>query len=86
MRLEHFLEDKAPSPSQVFIRKDKIRTVADAIESLPVEQRQVIVLRYWEGKSMQEIAELLGKSTSAVAGLRHRAMKVLRKILETDMT
>jgi len=86
MQLDCFLADKAPSPSQAFIRKDKIRIIADAIESLPTEQRQVVVLRYWEGKSMQEIAASLDKSTSAVAGLRHRAMKVLRKILEADMT
>jgi len=86
MQLECFLTDKEPSPSQAFIRKDKIRIIADAIEGLPLEQRQVIVLRYWEGKSMLEIAILLDKSISAVAALRHRAMKVLRRILEADMT
>jgi len=84
MRIESFLADKEPSPSQALVRKDRLRIVAAAIESLPDEQRQVVVLRYWEGKSMQEIADLLNKSTSAIAGLRHRAMKELRKILETE--
>ncbi len=84
MRIECFLTDKEPSPSQALVRKDRLRIVAAAIESLPEDQRQVVVLRYWEEKSMQEIAELLDKSTYAVAGLRYRAMKELRKILKTE--
>lgn len=86
MRLESLLADKEPSPSQALVRKDQLRTVAAAIEILPDDQRQVLILRYWEGKSMQEIAEILSKSKVAVAGLRHRAMKKLRRLLETDVT
>ena len=61
-----------------------MRIVAAAIESLPEEQSQVLVLRYWEGKSNQEIADLVGKSTGAVYGLLHRAKSKLRKLLEDD--
>ena len=35
-----------------------------ALESLPIEQREVIVLRLWGGQSFQQIAELIGRSTS----------------------
>src|SRR4051812_8935606 len=31
---------------------------------LPIEDREVIVLRIWGGRSFDEIAELIGKSTS----------------------
>jgi len=35
-----------------------------ALELLPIEQREAIVLRLWSGRSFEEIAELIGKSTS----------------------
>jgi len=84
MRIESFLADKEPSPCQALIRKDRLRIVAAAIESLPEEQRQVLVLRYWEGKSTQEIAEVLGKSIGAVYGLLNRAKSKIRKLLDDD--
>lgn len=37
---------------------------AEALELLPIEQREAIVLRLWSGLSFEEIAELIGKSTS----------------------
>jgi len=36
----------------------------EALKSLPIEQREAIVLRLWSGLSFEEIAELTGKSTS----------------------
>jgi RNA polymerase sigma-70 factor (ECF subfamily) len=80
-RLGDFLAANQSSPSQQLARKDRVRTIADAIEGLPDEQRQAIMLRYWEEKSLQEISTSLGKSTSAVAGLLHRATKKLRSSL-----
>ncbi|MCI0332099.1 MAG: RNA polymerase sigma factor [Planctomycetes bacterium] len=35
-----------------------------ALNSLPIAEREVIVLRLWSGLSFQEIGELIGKSTS----------------------
>ena len=83
-RLESLLAGKEATPSQNVMRKDQIRIVAAAIESLPEEQRRIVILRYWEEKSLREISTLLGKSTSAVAGLLHRAMKKLRGLLATE--
>lgn len=39
-------------------------TAVEALETLPIEQREAIVLRLWSGLSFEEIAELTGKSTS----------------------
>jgi RNA polymerase sigma factor (sigma-70 family) len=35
-----------------------------ALEALPIDEREVIVLRLWSGMSFDEIGELIGKSTS----------------------
>lgn len=45
-----------------------------AIARLPDEMREVLVLRRIEGRSSQEVAELLGKSDDAVRKLHSRAL------------
>lgn len=41
------------------------------------------MLKYWQGATLAEIGEQLGKSTEAVAGLIFRGMQKLRgKIME----
>jgi len=50
-------------------------------EKLTPEQRRALILRYWEDQSLAEIAQALGKSQDAVAGLLYRAMKVMRSEL-----
>lgn len=84
MRLEEFLMDSQSGPSQSLARRDRVCVIANAIESLPDEQRQVIMLRFWDGKTLKEVGESLGKSTSSVAGLLHRATKKLRSLLEEE--
>jgi len=85
-RLESFLVGKEASPSQHFAQQDRVRIVAAAIELLPAKQRQVVILRYWEEKSLREISVLLGKSIPAVAGLLSRASKKLRSLLDAENT
>jgi len=41
------------------------------LEELPVEQREVIVLKIWHGYTFEEIGELLDESPNTIAG-RHR--------------
>lgn len=78
LKLGGFLADGGSSPSVRVSRQEQARLVAAAIESLSTDQRQVIILRYWQGLSLNELAEKMDKSTAAVAGLLHRAIKQLR--------
>jgi RNA polymerase sigma factor (sigma-70 family) len=48
------------------------------VERLPESQATAIRLHYLEGMKLSEVAEQLGKSSGAVAGLLHRGMKTLR--------
>lgn len=81
-RLNDFLAVDQSSPSQNLLRQEKIQFVAEAIERLPKDQREVVILRYRNQSSIQELATALGKSTSAIASLLHRANKNLRDVLE----
>jgi RNA polymerase sigma-70 factor (ECF subfamily) len=56
--------------------------VRRAIERLTDEQQQVLILRFYEGLSTQEVADLMGKRNGAVRGLQFRALSALRDLLE----
>jgi RNA polymerase sigma-70 factor (ECF subfamily) len=53
-----------------------------AIPKLTDDQQQVIVLRFVEGLSHAETAQVLGKSEGAVKALQHRGLASLRRILD----
>ncbi|MCW2843018.1 MAG: polymerase, sigma-24 subunit, subfamily [Nocardioides sp.] len=53
-----------------------------ACARLPRRQRAVVVLRYYEGLSYAEVAELLGVAEVTARSQTHRALKTLRTFLE----
>jgi RNA polymerase sigma-70 factor (ECF subfamily) len=52
-----------------------------ALERLPDDRRQVVVLRFVDGLSAREIGAVLGRSEGAVRVLQHRALRDLAEIL-----
>jgi RNA polymerase sigma-70 factor (ECF subfamily) len=64
------------------VAKEMLRgKVRAALLCLPVEQQQVIQLRFMEDWSHEEVANQLGKSIEATRALQHRAMAALRRML-----
>lgn len=57
--------------------------VVAALQSLPVRQREALVLRYYAGLSESEIAEAMKISNGAVKSHASRGMAALRKRLES---
>lgn len=60
---------------------DRGRALRQALEALPEEQREVLVLRHIVGLSPGEIAGTLDKTESSVHGLHHRGRSSLRQSL-----
>ena len=54
-----------------------------ALERLPDDRRQVVVLRFVDGLSAREIGAVLGRSEGAVRVLQHRALRDLAEILDS---
>jgi RNA polymerase sigma-70 factor (ECF subfamily) len=52
-----------------------------AIMQLPADQRQVIVLRFMQDLSHNEVAAAIGKTIEATRALQHRAVSALRLML-----
>lgn len=67
------------TPSQIFDRQQQSAWIAKLIESLPAGQRDAVLLRYFQQLSLDQIAERLQKSKSAVAGLLQRGLDSLRQ-------
>jgi RNA polymerase sigma-70 factor (ECF subfamily) len=57
---------------------DRGQALRQALEDLPEDQREVLVLRHIVGLSPVEIADTLEKSESSVHGLHHRGRRSLR--------
>jgi len=63
------------------MRQETTGQVRSAVETLPPEQRMVVVLRYTEGLSYDEIAEVMGCSAGTIASRLNRVHKVLERRL-----
>jgi len=75
-RLEQWLaHDVNPAAAK---EDDGVLRMVAALARLPEAQREAIILQYWSGLSYSEIAEQLGRSREAVAGLIKRALQQLR--------
>ncbi|MFW0771725.1 RNA polymerase sigma factor [Paenarthrobacter nitroguajacolicus] len=58
--------------------------VRDALERLKSEDREVLLLTYWDGFSSAEVSNLLDVTATAVRMRLHRARKELGRLLRTD--
>jgi RNA polymerase sigma-70 factor (sigma-E family) len=58
--------------------------VHEALLQLPLRQRAAVVLRFYEDRSEQQTADLLGVSPGTVKTHVHRALEQLRTLLEED--
>jgi len=66
-------------PAQQLEQKEALEKVKVQIDLLPMNQRTVLELRELQGKSYQEIAEVLDMDISLVKVSLHRARKKLRE-------
>lgn len=56
-------------------------TLLETLETLVPEQRQVIILRFLVGLSLQETADVMERTLSAVKATQHRGLKIMRATL-----
>jgi RNA polymerase sigma-70 factor (ECF subfamily) len=78
------LATDTPSPSRQAMAHEQAEKVQQALERLPEDYRQVIVLRNQERRSFEEIGPLMGRSAEATRRLWSRAVERLQRELEAS--
>jgi RNA polymerase sigma-70 factor (ECF subfamily) len=72
------------SPERAFEREELLQVVDEAVRSLSMPQRAVVVLFYLQGFSLAEIAYVLDCPVGTVKSRLHSARKALRQRLMAD--
>jgi RNA polymerase sigma-70 factor (ECF subfamily) len=73
-----YADDRTPG----FVREMAVQRL---LSGLPEHQRMVVILRFYEKMSLQEIAEVLCCPLGTVKSRMHQALKKLRSLVKKDM-
>lgn len=80
--IEELLPSPEAGPEASFARRVLIEEVAEALEELPAEQREVFVAHEIEGVSFNELAERTGVNVKTLLSRKHYAVLHLRERLQ----
>ncbi|KAA0548398.1 sigma-70 family RNA polymerase sigma factor [Bacillus sp. BGMRC 2118] len=83
-RLFHFtdmepLSKRDKSAEQVSMEREQQHQVVEAILSLPIKYREVVILKYYKDMSIQEIGQMLGTNESTIKSRIMRGKEILKK-------
>lgn len=76
------LPSHSEGPEHAAERSLTAASLRSAINRLTEEQAQVVTLRFLEGLSITEVAEMMGKTEGAIKAMQYRAVSSLRRLLE----
>jgi len=80
------LAHTGPTPLASLEREEREELVRRAIQALPQQQKEVVVLHDYEGMSHEEIAGLVGATPVAVRKRYSRALAALATMLKDDLS
>jgi RNA polymerase sigma-70 factor (ECF subfamily) len=81
LSLEEKLVSTVESPIQLLDQEFSHQALRQALAELTDDQQQVIILKFVDGMSNLEVAQILGKTEGAVKSLQHRALASLGRVL-----
>jgi RNA polymerase sigma factor (sigma-70 family) len=82
LNLEDILYDPGQNPDVLYERSLLWTELADALEDLPDEQRDVFIMHELEGISFKEIAEITGEPVNTLLSRKRYAVLYLRDALQ----
>lgn len=80
--LRQMIDHTAQNPQQVVLDEEIRQKVREAVDKLPPNLREILILRDMEDLSNQETAQRTGLTVAAVKARLHRARALLREHLE----
>ena len=81
-QLNAVLTSATTTPSQQAVQQEQQVALADMLNELPADYREVIVLRNLEELSHSEVAQRMGRTEGAVRMLWVRALQELRELAQ----
>jgi RNA polymerase sigma-70 factor (ECF subfamily) len=78
-------EDHSARPDDLYRKRHLRALVEESVDQLPEHHRQVFVLRELEGKSYEEIAEIMGCNLGTVKSRLNRARNSFAAIIEPGL-
>jgi RNA polymerase sigma-70 factor, ECF subfamily len=72
-------------PEHEVLSKVTAEALLRCVETLGDDQRECIVLRFLQGMSVAETAEIMNRNEGAVKALQHRAVRRLAQLLPSDL-
>ncbi len=79
--MANFPDLRSDSPAKAAENKELRGQIRKAIRQLPPKQRQIFILRHWDGLSLKDIAAIVGRSDGTVKAHLFHAHRNLRKHL-----
>lgn len=79
LQIERMAMGRERNPASAAELAEQTLLLASALESLPEDHRQILVLRHIEGLSHAEVAEKMNRSSAATRMLWVRALESLKK-------
>lgn len=79
--LSDTLADTGPLPEERLHRQQEVDQLKAALQQLPDDYQTILLLRFVERKSHKEVAQIVGKSISAVKTTQYRALTRLADLL-----
>ncbi|HSL87431.1 MAG TPA: RNA polymerase sigma factor, partial [Bacteroidales bacterium] len=77
---EYDLEEEIIAAENALERATELQLYSQAIKHLPQKYQDVITLRYFADKKLNEIADILGKPEGTIKSLLHRGIEKLKRI------
>ena len=75
------MEEELLKAQQSLERHEQYMLIQKELELIPAKYREVIALRFFAGKQLSEISQILGKPEGTVKSLLHRGLERLKKVL-----
>jgi RNA polymerase sigma-70 factor, ECF subfamily len=82
LKLQSLLAADHTPPEERAIRNEEHLRLTQALAKLPADQRTAVLRHHLQSASLASVAEEMGRSREAVAGLIHRGMTSLRNLLQ----
>lgn len=79
------IADDFTLPEEQILQNQSLESMHDALKQLSEEHQNILILRFVDRKSHEEVAALLGKTMTAVKSSQHRALTHLTSILGGDV-